>query len=358
MATERIIHEELLKGVLHRERKRADRSNQSVVCLVVSRREGADAPSTWSAIAGALAAAKRETDLLGWFQQGHAIGVILPDIETPAPALAPVLEARFRRELVKRLDEETLGVLTLRMHVYPDLEGAVDGAEVELHPLPAPDRARSPRLAAYDAVKRGIDIAGSFSLLVMLAPLLMLVAVSMKLRSPGPIFFRQTRIGRLMKPFTMLKFRTMHVNADHAIHQEFVSNLIKAKASGHGAGAGTEAFKLADDPRVTGLGRILRKTSIDELPQLWNVLKGEMSLVGPRPPLPYEVEQYERWHCRRVLEAKPGLTGLWQVEGRSRTTFDEMVRLDLRYARTCSFWTDVKILLATPAAVIVGKGAV
>jgi lipopolysaccharide/colanic/teichoic acid biosynthesis glycosyltransferase len=149
----------------------------------------------------------------------------------------------------------------------------------------------------------------------------------------------------------------MHVNADNKIHQEYVSSLIKAKAAAHGSGTET-VFKLASDPRVTSIGKVLRKMSIDELPQLINVLRGEMSLVGPRPPLHYEVEQYQRWHCRRVLEAKPGLTGLWQVAGRSRTTFDEMVRLDLRYARTRSLWTDVKILLATPAAVFVGKGAV
>jgi lipopolysaccharide/colanic/teichoic acid biosynthesis glycosyltransferase len=119
----------------------------------------------------------------------------------------------------------------------------------------------------------------------------------------------------------------------------------------------TTLFKIVDDPRVTAVGRMLRKTSFDELPQLWNVLRGDMSLVGPRPPLHYEVEQYEPWHRRRVLEVKPGITGLWQVSGRSRTTFDEMVRLDLRYAKTCSLWTDIKILLATPAAVISGKGA-
>jgi lipopolysaccharide/colanic/teichoic acid biosynthesis glycosyltransferase len=116
-------------------------------------------------------------------------------------------------------------------------------------------------------------------------------------------------------------------------------------------------FKIVNDPRVTPVGHILRKTSLDELPQFWNVLRGDMSLVGPRPPLAYEVQQYKPWHYRRVLEAKPGITGLWQVTGRSRTTFDDMVRLDLRYARTWSVWTDVKILLATPRAVITGKGA-
>jgi lipopolysaccharide/colanic/teichoic acid biosynthesis glycosyltransferase len=159
-----------------------------------------------------------------------------------------------------------------------------------------------------------------------------------------------------MKSFTMLKFRTMHTNADDTIHHEYVTRFINASVDTTAA-ANPGIFKMMNDPRVTPIGHFLRKTSLDELPQLWNVLRGDMSLVGPRPPVPYEVEQYKPWHCRRVVDAKPGITGLWQVTGRSRTTFDEMVRLDLRYARTQSLWTDIKILLATPAAVIAGKGA-
>ena len=178
----------------------------------------------------------------------------------------------------------------------------------------------------------------------------------MKLKSEGPVFFKQPRVGQFGKPFMMLKFRTMNVNADHSIHKAFVSQLIKGASVA--ASAGDAPFKIQNDPRVTPIGRFLRKSSFDELPQFWNVLRGEMSLVGPRPPLDYEVDEYKRWHYRRVLEAKPGITGLWQVSGRSRTTFDEMVRLDLRYARNCSAWTDIKILLATPRAVISGKGAV
>jgi lipopolysaccharide/colanic/teichoic acid biosynthesis glycosyltransferase len=190
----------------------------------------------------------------------------------------------------------------------------------------------------------------------MLSPLFLLLAALVKLTSPGPVFFRQERVGHMMKPFRMLKFRTMCVNADHAIHHRFVSSFINP--GGQAVDSGTaQFFKIANDPRVTPIGRFLRRTSLDELPQLWNVLRGQMSLVGPRPPLAYEVDQYKSWHLRRVLEAKPGLTGLWQVTGRSRTTFDEMVRLDLRYARTYSFWMDIKILLATPRAVISGKGA-
>jgi len=184
----------------------------------------------------------------------------------------------------------------------------------------------------------------------------LVIAAAVKARSRGPVFFGQVRVGQRMKSFTMLKFRTMHMNADHTVHHEYVTRFINANASATNTGQ-PAFFKLTNDPRVTRVGHFLRKTSLDELPQLWNVLRGDMSLVGPRPPLPYEVEQYKPWHCRRVVDAKPGITGLWQVTGRSRTTFDEMVRLDLRYARTRSLWTDIKILLQTPAAVIAGKGA-
>jgi lipopolysaccharide/colanic/teichoic acid biosynthesis glycosyltransferase len=149
----------------------------------------------------------------------------------------------------------------------------------------------------------------------------------------------------------------MRVNASATIHREYVTSFIKGNGQSQPSVGSSAVFKLTKDPRITPFGHFLRKTSLDELPQLWNVLRGDMSLVGPRPPLQYEVEQYQPWHLRRVLEAKPGITGLWQVKGRSRTTFDDMVRLDLRYARTSSVWTDVKILIATPGAVIAGKGA-
>jgi lipopolysaccharide/colanic/teichoic acid biosynthesis glycosyltransferase len=175
-----------------------------------------------------------------------------------------------------------------------------------------------------------------------------------KLTSKGPVFFQQQRVGEAGRPFMMFKFRTMHVNADPGIHQQYYEKYIQ---SANSESAKNVVFKIVNDPRVTPIGHFLRRSSLDEFPQFWNVLKGEMSLVGPRPPLPYEVARYKRWHRRRVLEAKPGITGLWQVTGRSRTTFDEMVRLDLRYARNRSVWTDLRILLATPRAVISGNGA-
>jgi lipopolysaccharide/colanic/teichoic acid biosynthesis glycosyltransferase len=170
------------------------------------------------------------------------------------------------------------------------------------------------------------------------------------------VLFKQTRIGQRGQKFQMLKFRSMRPNAGSAIHQDYVTWFINSSGK-QPAGTDSGVFKITNDPRITPIGRILRNTSLDELPQFLNVLMGQMSLVGPRPPVPYEVEQYKPWHCRRLLEAKPGITGLWQVTGRSRTTFDEMVRLDLRYARSYSLWMDIRILLATPKAVISGKGA-
>jgi lipopolysaccharide/colanic/teichoic acid biosynthesis glycosyltransferase len=169
--------------------------------------------------------------------------------------------------------------------------------------------------------------------------------------------FCQQRLGQYGKKFNFLKFRSMSVNNDSTIHEEYVKSFI-ANASGSSQTAeGPTTYKIAADPRVTPLGRFLRKTSLDELPQFLNVLKGDMSLVGPRPPVLYEAQCYHVWHRTRLLAAKPGLTGLWQVAGRSRVKFDDMVRMDLKYATSWSLWLDIKILLRTPLAVVSGNGA-
>jgi lipopolysaccharide/colanic/teichoic acid biosynthesis glycosyltransferase len=201
-------------------------------------------------------------------------------------------------------------------------------------------------------VKRALDIGGSLLMLLLCAPLMLAIALAVKLTSPGPVLFRQRRVGHYGVLFTFLKFRTMYRGNDVKIHQEFVTRYIKGEI----APVSTQ-YKLTSDPRVTRLGALLRKTSLDELPQLLNVLLGDMSLVGPRPPIPYELEYYQLWHRRRVLDVKPGITGLWQVTGRSRVTFDDMVRLDLRYVRHWSLWLDLRILLVTPRAVLSGTGA-
>jgi lipopolysaccharide/colanic/teichoic acid biosynthesis glycosyltransferase len=341
-----VVSEGVFRSVLARESRRADRSNGAFMLLLITI-EGGDSPVRWRQAIAALSASRRDTDVVGWFEEGRTIGAILPEAGTSdASAAARVVARRARRELAKRLDAAAMARVTVSVHVHPDAR------RVEGEPLPAVTRPGVRRLVTA-AAKRGLDIAGSLALLTLFAPALLVIAAVVKSTSKGPIFFRQTRVGHGARPFTMLKFRTMHANSDNAIHRDYVNAFIKAS----GSGAGGTMRKMDHDPRITPVGRILRKTSLDELPQFINTLRGDMSLVGPRPPLPYEVEQYKAWHRRRVLDAKPGITGLWQVTGRSRTTFDEMVRLDLRYAKTPSVWTDIKILLATPHAVISGRGA-
>jgi lipopolysaccharide/colanic/teichoic acid biosynthesis glycosyltransferase len=203
-----------------------------------------------------------------------------------------------------------------------------------------------------------MDIIGSTLLLILLSPFFLLIGLAVKTTSKGPILFKQQRIGQYGKPFTFLKFRSMHADNDPAIHQEYVMKLIAGTAPSHARdGDNAVVYKLTKDSRITPFGAFLRRSSLDELPQLLNVLLGEMSLVGPRPALPYEVAAYQTWHRRRVLEVKPGITGLWQVNGRCRLKFDDMVRLDLRYARVWSPWLDIKILIRTPKAVLSGDGA-
>ena len=354
-----IISEELFTGVLKKERKRADRLNQPLVLLIVSLmdRESAPSPSIWVPAIEALSAVTRETDLLGWFEERMAIGVILPEAGAVDATKMSELEARLRSELLRRSDADTVRRLAVRLHVHSDAKRMAAGASVPAEGSNFPESpVHRSRPAIYDVIKRGLDVIGSSVLLTVLAPVLVIIAAAVKLKSSGPVFFKQERVGEKMKPFRMLKFRTMHAGADSKIHHEYVTQFINSKAQGQAEGV-PELFKIAHDPRVTPIGRFLRKTSLDELPQLVNVLRGDMSLVGPRPPLKYELDQYKPWHCHRVLDAKPGITGLWQVTGRSRTSFDDMVRLDLRYARSQSIWTDIKILLATPGAVLSGKGA-
>lgn len=194
-------------------------------------------------------------------------------------------------------------------------------------------------------IKRMMDIAASVAALTLLSPLLLLIALAIKLDSPGPVLFRQTRIGRDGQPFTLYKFRSMKRDAEEMLEKLMHLN----EASG-------PLFKIRGDPRMTRVGKLLRRTSLDELPQLINVFRGEMSLVGPRPPLPQEVEKYQDWHMKR-LEASPGLTGLWQVSGRSEIPFDEMVMLDIYYIENWSLGLDLSILLRTIPAVLTGGGA-
>jgi lipopolysaccharide/colanic/teichoic acid biosynthesis glycosyltransferase len=266
--------------------------------------------------------------------------------------------ARISDVLRDRLTLEQFSQLKFSFHLFPE-EWDPHNPERPSNPTFYPDlHERNDSNLASRGIKRLMDITGSLMLLGLFSPVFFLIAAAIKLTSDGPVLFRQQRIGEHGTPFTFLKFRSMYVNNDATKHKEYVRQLIAGQAEKNSATGSTEGiFKLTNDPRITKVGGFLRRTSLDELPQFINVLRGEMSLVGPRPPVPYEVEAYATWHRRRLLEAKPGITGLWQVQGRSRVGFDDMVRLDLQYARESSPWLDVKILLQTPKAVIAGSGA-
>jgi lipopolysaccharide/colanic/teichoic acid biosynthesis glycosyltransferase len=217
-----------------------------------------------------------------------------------------------------------------------------------------PEIAKSPiaESQATAVACRLLDVVGATLLLVLLAPLLVLISLAVALDSPGRAIFRQRRVGRGGRAFMVNKFRTMRSEASQEKHRAYVLQLIERDALDDGG----ELFKLSADSRVTRVGRVLRKSSLDELPQLWNVLRGEMSLVGPRPTIEYEVETYPpSWFARFAV--RPGMTGLWQVSGRSKLTYEEMVRLDIEYATNRSLWLNMKILVRTIPAVVLARGA-
>jgi len=234
-----------------------------------------------------------------------------------------------------------------RVRIVPDLfQMAISSVVIEnLDGIPLLG-IRQPSLLDWRRVwKRLSDIVISVLTLVITAPLFLVLAIAIKLDSPGPVIFRQTRVGSGERLFTCFKFRTMTVDAEERLNELRDRN----EADG-------PLFKMRDDPRRTRVGRLLRRLSLDELPQFWNVLRGDMSVIGPRPPIPAEVAQYEPWHLRR-LEVPPGITGLWQVSGRSDLTFDEMVLLDIYYIENWSPLLDLRILLKTVPTMLFGGGA-
>lgn len=221
----------------------------------------------------------------------------------------------------------------------------------------------------YAVSKRALDILLSATLLLVFAPLMVIIAIFIRLDSPGSVIFVQDRMGARrrirdgqvvweLQPFRFYKFRSMYHNADQSLHRNFFEAFVQndTERMNQLKGDNSNTLKLVHDPRITRVGKLLRKTSLDELPQLWNVFLGHMSMVGPRPSIPYEIEMYEPWHFKR-LHAKPGITGLWQVTARSAADFDDTVKLDIWYVENQSFWIDIKILISTPLAVFFGKGA-
>ena len=344
-----ILPERQFLKLLRLEKRRAERSNTplSIVFFRFDSKRG-DEFGDFQGLLDVLHSCKRETDRLGYLEE-DLIAMLLPDTNGQgAQAFTQSINNR-----VRALNFSTTSI------TYPDqlIEYALAGHQdpATIHPLFLGDA--EPRLCE-DIIKRSLDIVGSVAAILAFSPLMLIIAAAIKMTSEGPIIFRQTRLGARGVPFAFYKFRSMALNADDRIHREYVASLIEGKHAAINQGdAANPMYKIKSDPRVTRIGAFIRRTSIDELPQFFNVLMGNMSLVGPRPPIPYEVEKYEPWHLRRILEIKPGITGLWQVEGRSKTSFDDMVRLDLRYVRYCSLTLDVKILLKTLVVVLKREGA-
>lgn len=352
LAAHGICAEPHFRQQLVQERRRAERSNKPLLVMVLNTgyvSEKLDQGQLCDTLGKGVQSCVRDTDICGILEDGALLGVIFTEL--PADKVADarrVIAGKVREKLKEMLDDEAASLITISFRIYPETGGG-DGA---FDMLFFPElRSKSATETGGLVVKRALDLTGSVVGLLLLLPAFAVLSAAIKLSSKGPVFFCQERIGMNGRKFKLFKFRTMVVGNKDDIHREFVTRLIEGKL-----GEDQAVFKITSDPRVTPVGSILRKYSLDELPQLFNVVVGDMSLVGPRPPIHYEVERYCGWQRNRLM-GKPGITGAWQVSGRSKTTFDEMVRLDLRYLRGWSVALDLKIILQTPLAVLRCRGA-
>jgi lipopolysaccharide/colanic/teichoic acid biosynthesis glycosyltransferase len=355
-----VLNEKTFKRMIALERKRSERSQEPFLLMLVdvgSHPQSKDSQHVLETMNSVLIECSRDTDVIGWYRERETLGVMFTAllVNDKNLILTTILN-RISSMLRDQLTYDQFNQVNLSFHFFPDdweHSGPKGPTNIALYPdLMEPGQRKRTLLL----VKRSIDLLVSGLGLALLSPVFLAIATAIRLTSKGPIFFKQDRVGQYGRLFTVLKFRSMFVQNDCSVHKDYVVKLIRNQAQPTN-GEGSGVYKLTNDRRITAVGKFLRRTSLDELPQIINVLFGDMSLVGPRPPIPYELAAYQTWHRRRILEAKPGITGLWQVTGRSQVKFDEMVRLDLRYATSWSLWLDLKILLMTPMAVIKGSGA-
>ena len=344
------------------ERKRTERSRKPFLLMLLDtgtcqgREKNGNALDS---IVSALLASIRETDVTGWYKNRATVGVLFTELAIDEKnSILGTMQTRVNTTLQGKLTLDQFNQIGVSFHLFPDdWDDDISGRPSD--PTLYPDlSSRDSSRRFLKVTKRMMDIVGSAAALIIGMPIFLIIALAIKASSKGPVFFRQQRVGQYGTRFTCLKFRSMHIDNDPSVHEQYVTKLIAGQAERKPSnGNGEGVYKLTNDERVTRAGALLRRKSLDELPQFLNVLKGDMSLVGPRPAIPYEVAAYQTWHRRRVLEVKPGITGMWQVGGRSRLKFDEMVRLDLRYAKSWSPWLDIKILMCTSRAVLSGEGA-
>lgn len=358
-----LIPEESFKTMVEVERKRSDRSGKPFLVMLLdltSIINGKDRYSSgrnsilkfFNKVVKTITVETRDIDIKGWYETGKSIGILFTEI-TPE-GKDKILE-KINRSL-RKVFREIASRINISCHWYPMDHSEFGNGEVQIF-YPDPSQL-SLRKKISRISKRSIDILGSLLGLLIFSPVFLVASIIIKCSSAGPVFFRQERVGKGGKIFRIYKFRTMTVKNDESEHREYMKQFIRGQAQAvEDETTGMKVFKMTNDSRVTSIGKILRKTSLDEVPQFINVLLGDMSLVGPRPPIPYEFKEYNLWHRRRVLESKPGITGYWQIEGRSMTSFDGMVRMDIRYINTRSTLFDLKVILKTPLALFTAKGA-
>jgi lipopolysaccharide/colanic/teichoic acid biosynthesis glycosyltransferase len=345
--------ERYFNNLLIVERKRSERSRKHFLLMLIdiSKVASNKQPSFLRKISNVLEISTRDIDVKGWYKNKKILGIIFTESQM---GCWKILVTKIRNNISDMLKHEIARAIEISWIDFPqehDNQIHSEGkSDVNLYK--SQDLETISNKAGVFA-KRSVDLIGSIFGLLLFSPFFMVIPILIKLTSKGPVLFRQERAGKGGRTFSFLKFRSMYVNNDATIHKDFVTDFIKGNIK-ESADGQKPVFKIQNDPRITPIGRFLRKTSLDEIPQFINVLLGDMSLVGPRPSIPYEVEQYDLWHRRRVLEVKPGITGLWQVEGRSSLTFDNMVRLDLQYIKRWSFFLDIKLLIKTPFTLVKG----
>ena len=383
-AAQNVLDHTTFAELVRYERERSDRGGApfSMLYVAVIGGNGHTEKLELSA-ASQLSQSLRMIDRIG-ILDNHCISVLLPDTDQEGAAAV----AEKLKKILAALSDPDVSLRILKVCTYPvdrscgDLQSVNPPAKQYpqgtslFFKMNFPSPQQLTEAIPYDlmhvleiedtragkhvqlVLKRIIDVVGAVVALIVSLPLMALITIGIKCTSKGPVLFKQTRVGYCGKKFTFMKFRTMHLGAVDQTHREYMKQFIKGNHEKINMGTQDKPiFKMTKDARITPLGRLLRKTSLDELPQFFNVLAGDMSLVGPRPPIPYEVSEYDHWHKKRMLEVKPGITGLWQISGRSSIPFDEAVRLDLQYARQWSLVLDFKIMLQTVRAVLSQKGA-
>ena len=349
VSSEKTIYDSYFFEKLRIEKLRAQRSKSTLSIILLALEKETDSESiNIRKVLDVIRKKTRDTDISGFINH-KTIGVLLPDTDE-----------KGAKELCKKLVNENPQFSATTScypdHIFESLE-KIGSIQPDAHPFELKDSMDNVWFKFL--LKRVVDIVGSIIGILLLAPVMLMTALIIKVTSPGPVIFSQIRLGKKGIPFKFYKFRSMHVNMDDKIHREYIQNFINGHLARINQGDTEQPFyKMKADPRITRIGRFIRKTSIDEIPQFFNVLKGDMSLVGPRPPLSYEAEKYQSWHLRRIVDMKPGITGLWQVEGRSFTEWDDSVRLDIRYIQNWSLIMDLKILFRTIGIVLRCRGAV